>query len=278
MKKHVIALLFCAVLALSCLTAFAETESYYTYYPESEAYVGTWYVDDYILTIDHEEDDAALFDCVVTRYDSDGATGEEWIINECAYDDVGCALSSVEIGQKYDLVFDGFGEVDSRELVLEDFAAAFQLNDDGTLTWLDFTKAPDEENLIFEKVVEDNAFNPMDIYEGAWVSDRASLTIESLDDVIYCTVEWGSSAFELTRWEYDGCLYDEISGGLTTFETGVKTNLTFDDNGEIVSSEEEYTDGAASFIINDEGNLVWTDFKETPGENEIIFEKMPEEN
>ena len=110
-------------------------------------------------------------------------------------------------------------------------------------------------------------------YAGTWVADRATLTIEDLDDVIICTVRWASSAWETTEWVYENCMYDEVSGGLSTFETGIKTNLVYDGDGEIVSSEVVCSDGAANFLINGEGLLVWTDFKETPGENETLFEK-----
>ena len=272
MKKLVSILLFCAVLMISCLPAFAEAQSDYTYYPESEAYVGTWYVDDYILEIDHEDEDTALFDCVVTRYDMDGATGEQWIYPECAYDDVGCALSNVEISQKFDLTFED-GEIASSALTADSFAGAFRLNEDSTLTWIDFTKEPGAEEMAFEKVPE-YVENPIADYEGTWIAGRATLTIESLDDVVYCTVEWGSSYAEFARREYDDCQYDEITGGLTTFETGVKSILTYSDDGEIASTVEEFNDGAASFVINEDGTLTWTDFKEAPGENEFVFEKV----
>ena len=36
-----------------------------------------------------------------------------------------------------------------------------------------------------------------------------------------------------------------------------------------------YTDGAASFKLNADGTLTWTDFKETPGANARVFEKQP---
>ena len=109
---------------------------------------------------------------------------------------------------------------------------------------------------------------------GEWVADRATLTIEELDGTVCCTIHWASSATEATEWFYENCMYDEITDGLTTFETGVKTNLVYDEDGEVVSSEVVFEDGAAMFVINDEGELVWTDFKETPGENSVAFVKL----
>ena len=114
--------------------------------------------------------------------------------------------------------------------------------------------------------------SPVAAFEGEWVAGRALLTIDDLDDVIYCTVNWGGSAFDSAVWEYEAA-YDEVSGELTTLETGVKSNVTYGKDGEILSSEVEYDDGAAAFTLNDDGTLTWTNFKETPGENEMVFEK-----
>ena len=111
-------------------------------------------------------------------------------------------------------------------------------------------------------------------YEGEWVSDRALLTVEELDDIVYCTVSWANSAFENVEWEYTAA-FDEAVGGLAT-RTGAKRVVIYGEDGEVASSEEEYTDGAANFALNDDGTLTWTDFKETPGENETVFERVPE--
>ena len=118
--------------------------------------------------------------------------------------------------------------------------------------------------------------NPVAAYEGVWVSGRARLTIEELDDVIRCAVSWGGSAFETAEWEYEAS-YDEVADGLTTLEKGVKRVVTYAESGEVVSSVEEYNDGAANFALNDDGTLTWTDFKETPGENALVFERLPAE-
>ena len=277
MKKKWVALLLCAALALLGGSALGENpESDYTYYPESEACVGTWYVDDYILEIAHNAEDYNVYTCVVTQYGADGRTGVRWSYDVAAYDDIGRALSTVEIGVKANLTFDDFGEVASSEQVYDDGAASFGINDAGKLVWKDYTAAPGEDELVFEKVVTGQEERPEDAYIGTWVADRATLTIEDLDDVIYCTARWANSAFEEVRWEYENCLYDESSGGLTTPETGVRTTVTFDESGEAASTREEYRDGAASFTLNGEGRLVWTDLKEASGENEVPFERVPE--
>lgn len=113
-----------------------------------------------------------------------------------------------------------------------------------------------------------------DAYLGEWVSGRATMKIVADGDGYDVSIRWGSSYCEDAVWVYEGCLYDDVSGGLSSFEVGVKTDVTYGENGEVISSKELYNDGAAAFVINEESKLVWTDFKETPGENEVTFERM----
>ena len=120
-----------------------------------------------------------------------------------------------------------------------------------------------------------DAPDPVADYEGEWVSDRALLTVEELDDIVYCTVSWANSAFENVEWEYTAA-FDEAAGGLAT-RTGAKRVVTYGDDGEVASSEEEYNDGAATFTLNDDGTLTWTDLKAVPGESTLVFERVPEE-
>ncbi len=130
-------------------------------------------------------------------------------------------------------------------------------------------------NLVSEReyyaLDEAGAANMAD-FAGSWIAGRALLTIEPTDDAALCTVEWGNSAFDSTVWEYE-CTYDEVSGALTSLETGVKKIVTYAEGGEAASEEVLFDDGAASFALNDDGTLTWTDFKETPGENEVVFER-----
>ena len=88
---------------------YAQTSAYYTYYPESEAFVGAWQSDDAALVIDHMEGEQSLFRCVVTRLAEDGRTGTMWSYDNCAYDDIGMALSSFEVGVKSDISLDENG-------------------------------------------------------------------------------------------------------------------------------------------------------------------------
>ena len=76
------------------------------------------------------------------------------------------------------------------------------------------------------------------------------------------------------NWVYDGCAYDPVSAGLSCEEIGVKTVYTF--VGDDIAEEEVFSDGAAAFRPEDDGRMVWTDFKAAPGSNEIVFERVAE--
>ena len=268
--KKLVALMAAFALVLCGPAALAESD--YTYFPESEEYVGIWYVDDYILEIDHTDADYNLFSCIVTQYAEDG-NGVRWIYDSCSYDDVGQALASFETGRKFDVTFDDFGELVSSEPVYyTDGAASFRINEDGTLTWTDFKETPGEDERVFGKVGSID-ISPEDAFQGTWACDRATIIIESLDDIIYCSVLWSGSAWDVAEWVYEGCTYDAEADRLVTQANGVKTNLTYGEDGEVETSDQIYDDGEAVFSLDETGRLIWDDKKENAGEG-MLFEKV----
>ena len=125
--------------------------SEYTYYPEIEAYTGEWVSGDYTLLIVHSDDDYNVMNCIVTQMTGEHE-GIRWIYDSCSYDDVGQALTSLEIGMKFTFEQDDQDDLVSNEEFYTDGAAAFKLNDDDTLTWTDFKETPGENELVFERV------------------------------------------------------------------------------------------------------------------------------
>ena len=130
---------------------FKRHQSDYTYFPESEDYVGEWVAGEYTLEIVHSKDDYNVYNCSVTRIDSNGRTGTDWLYDSCAYDDVGKALSCEMIGVQMNFTRDKSGEIVYSEEVFTDGAASFALNKDGTLTWTNFKEAPGEDEIVFTK-------------------------------------------------------------------------------------------------------------------------------
>ena len=63
-------------------------------------------------------------------------------------------------------------------------------------------------------------------------------------------------------WEYL-LVYDEETKALVADGTGMKSANTFDETGTITDSVYQYEDGSARFFLNDQGQLVWEDGKES---------------
>ena len=101
-------------------------------------------------------------------------------------------------------------------------------------------------------------------FVGIWESDRVTIEISPNPDEGYrCLVSWGSSATENTAWKYQCYLDGEA---LYSYKNGTKTNMVWGDDGEMVSNEVVFSDGAARFEINEDGQLLWHEFKEDAGE------------
>lgn len=181
--RTALTLLLAAALCLAAFAALAESD--YTYFPESERYVGSWASDDCTLLIVHMYDDYNLFNCIVTRLDG-GNKGTRWIYDACAYDDVGRALSSFELGMCFDITVDDAGELLSSEQIYDDGAASFALDGDGKLVWTDFKQTPGEDEVVFEKVIDPEPAFSADELAGGYV------------DVI-CGVEQGTAGASLKQ-------------------------------------------------------------------------------
>ena len=205
-----LALLLCGLAALA--------ESDYTYYPESEEYVGLWLAgDDCELEICHMDDDYNLFNCIVTRYTGENE-GVRWIYDACAYDDVGKALASLEIGQKLAITLDGDGELVSSERIYDDGAAAFALNDDGALVWTDFKETPGEDETTFTRAPGDPEPIPADALADGCLRviggvEQGTAGASLKQALAACEVGGFVAGYDLTRADRDGltaCVRDAL--------------------------------------------------------------------
>lgn len=107
-------------------------------------------------------------------------------------------------------------------------------------------------------------------YIGEWICGRASLSISDEHPGYQVKISWGGSAWEVAEWTYY-CPYELEDGKLVSEATGVKTDLTYGEDGEISDSVTRYEDGQAVFSIDDSGLLHWEDAKENAGED-MAFE------
>ena len=114
--------------------------------------------------------------------------------------------------------------------------------------------------------------NPVMNFIGEYQCDRAHALVEAKDgDSAFITIEWGSSAWEMTRWLLCG-RFDEATKTVS-YTDGTKSNLVYDDSGEVKSDETEYSDSTGTITFNDDGSFTWHDsYRE--GED-MVFEWAP---
>lgn len=103
-----------------------------------------------------------------------------------------------------------------------------------------------------------------DPYSGIWQCDRATAEIIWEEEGYRVLIQWGSSAWELTEWEYS-CYYQEADNTMVATD-GSRAELTFNDAGEETACRVVYEDGKAVFSLDAEGCLIWQDQNENAGE------------
>jgi hypothetical protein len=131
----------------------------------------------------------------------------------------------------------------------------------------DGTKETGEE--AREEAGEEEETNP---FVGEWLCEKASIYIDEQDGTFDVFIMWDVSDTEEDIWEYS-CKLDAETGVLTG--EGKKSHEVIDGEGEVVSSEEVYTDGSATFALED-GTLIWDDAKEAVAQG-MRFERGEED-
>lgn len=106
---------------------------------------------------------------------------------------------------------------------------------------------------------------------GTYTCGRALIDIEKNGDLYDVTVDWGCSADEIVEWTYT-CRYDEENDCLVADNSGTKTVIDFDEDGNPVLKNSEYTEGSAQFLRVG-SSMIWDDKVENAGAK-MIFEQM----
>ena len=94
------------------------------------------------------------------------------------------------------------------------------------------------------------------------------------NDEAKITIEWGGSATELSRWVITGKLDPETL--TVNYTDSVKSEITYNGNGEIEKEDVIYTDGTGSVVFNDNGTFTWKDDRSEYGD--ILFEWLSTKN
>ena len=257
MKKFCMLL---AVLVLALALGLAQAESYGKADPEATAlYDSEWVSEEAWMDIAPQDGELKVQILKTTEYPEGLCweyTGE--------LDPETKALKAVRNAAEFRIVYREEAGYDITETLYEGPAdASFTIGDDGRLLWHD-GRANAGEGIAFTKI---GRFN-----DTTWVCDRASIEIAWQDEGYKVFVQWGSSAWENTEWDYS-CYYDAETNTLTALPFGVKTELTYDDSGNVTKWVDVYTDGEATFRLDGNGRLLWEDAKEDAGKG-MAFEEV----
>ncbi len=115
--------------------------------------------------------------------------------------------------------------------------------------------------------------NPVMNFIGEYQCDRAHALVECFGkEDAWITIEWGSSAWELARWDIIGRL--DLDTLTIAYTDCMKQIVTFDDNGEVVSQEPEYEDGSGTIVFHNDGTFTWHEDQSVYG-TDMLFAWLP---
>ena len=166
-------------------------------------------------------------------------------------------LEAVRPAVKFSVFYPDEGGFELTDTLYEETVeASFELDGNGRLLWHD-GKEDAGKDISFEKIGR---------FDGTiWVCGRATVSVYWEEEGYKVGVEWGSSAWEYTEWEYS-CFYDPESNTLISMPFGMRTEWVYNESGDIFDGNVVYDDGEAAFSMDEEGCVRWNDLKENAGE------------
>lgn len=115
--------------------------------------------------------------------------------------------------------------------------------------------------------------NPVMNFIGEYQSGRAHALVECWDKQdAWITIEWGSSAWELARWNIVGML--DLNTLTIPYEWASKVIVVYNEDGEVESEEAEYEDGTGTITFNNDGTFTWHEDQSEYG-TDMVFEWIP---
>ncbi|MBQ6496912.1 MAG: hypothetical protein IJI74_07075 [Firmicutes bacterium] len=121
------------------------------------------------------------------------------------------------------------------------------------------------------KDASDDGQNPVMNFIGDYCWERADVHVEAGEgNLAMITVTWGGSAFESAQWTMSG---DLDTDALTVkYSDCVKTNVVYDDDGNVTSEKVEYENGTGTITFSDGENLTltWDDDQEQAVNGEVF--------
>ena len=237
------------------------------YWKAAEVFIGSWQCGRCNVEISPEEDDLK----VLIYWGNSATEVVEWVYT-CQFDEAENTLTSFGEASKTLVTFGEDGELVSAEEAYRDGAAVFRFDGNGCMVWED-AKENAGDGLTFERS-DMEEYGDTGAFEGRWGAGRCSIEISPEDDGYRVFVQWGNSAADSIEWEYT-CLYDEELDGLVSVGEATKADVFYDENGEISDTELFYSDGVATFTLDENDGLHWNDEIENAGED-LVFERAME--
>ena len=115
--------------------------------------------------------------------------------------------------------------------------------------------------------------NPVMNFVGEYQCERAHALVECFGTrEAWITIEWGSSAWELARWDIVGELDTDTL--TVTYSDASKRIIVYGDDGEVKSEETEYSDGTGSILFRDDGTFIWHEDQSASG-TDLVFDWVP---
>ena len=232
-------------------------------------YSDVWVADGVAVEIWYDDD---AFHCRAVL----GNGGDESRVYEygaCEYDDAADCLTCAD-GTRTHEIWDNAAEELKTEIEATGLTAGFTfVDDEAYLVWNRAGEGLDDIRLKRLSDAEEDDWLASRQFIGRWMSGRCTIGIVGRDDGSFqVNITWGNSASEQVEWRYD-CAYDGERKALYSYEPGTKATVTYGEDGEIVSSVEEYGDGEATFAIDGDGMLIWNDAKENAAAD-MRFERV----
>ena len=108
--------------------------------------------------------------------------------------------------------------------------------------------------------------NPVMNFIGTYICDRCSINVatkENSENGAEITVHWGGSAWHSGEWRMSGDL--DLETLTIEYSDCVKSEVVYNEDGELESETEEYTDGKGRIVFQSglgSQNLMWEDDEE----------------
>ncbi len=110
------------------------------------------------------------------------------------------------------------------------------------------------------------------VYDSKWVSETLSAEIIQEEEGFRVMIIRMDEYPLATCWEYSA-LYHQEDGKLLTMPTGIKSTVSYTEDGTFDFTGTLYEDGEAEFSLTEDGKLLWKDLKEDAGKD-VQMEKI----